>query len=93
MTERNFPEPRAPYPNLLAYAHKHQLTMLTTMQQRNPNGTLSSLWSCSQCPDIFVGGHVGPIPDGWCSCGWVNDPDRKKCAECKRPLEESHARS
>lgn len=81
-----FSEPSAPYPNVLAYSHKHNLTMLSTAQ-RNPNGTFSSLWGCSECPDIFVGGKVGTIPAGYCRCGWVQKKwPRKKCEECKCDL-------
>lgn len=77
-----FPEPTAPYPNFLAYAHEHSLSMLDTAQ-RNPNGTFSSLWACSECPDIFLGDHVGTIPDGYCRCGWVQEKwPRKKCENC-----------
>jgi len=83
-----FPEPSAPYPNVLAFAHEHDLTEQPTAL-RNPNGTFSSLWGCSQCPDIFVGAFVGPIPDGWCRCGWVQKRwPRKRCEECKRPFEK-----
>lgn len=89
--EGGFPEPSAPYPNVLAFAHEHRLTMLGTAQ-RNPNGTFSSLWECADCPDIFVGGHVGPMPPGMCSCGWVQRKwPRKRCEDCKRPMtEEAH---
>lgn len=80
-----FPEPEPPHPNHLAYAHTHDLTMVGA--QVNPNGTWSSLWSCSECPDIFVGGYAGPIPPGWCPCGWVQRYwPRKRCEECRRPM-------
>lgn len=84
-----FPEPDAPYPLVIAFAHEHELKMLQTVQ-RNPNGTFSSLWECSQCPDIFVGDHVGPIPAGLCVCGWVQQKKwpRKRCEDCKRPMTE-----
>ena len=28
----------------------------------HPNGTWSSVWRCGICPDVGVGGKVGPIP-------------------------------
>lgn len=85
-----FPEPSAPYPNVIAFAHEHSLRMLSTVQ-RNPNGTFSSLWECKLCPDIFVGGYVGPIPSGRCVFGWVQRKwPRKKCEDCKRELEQSN---
>lgn len=81
-----FPEPLPPYPNVVAYAHANRLTVLDTAQ-RNPNGTFSSLWACSECPDVFVGGPVGTIPPGYCPCGWVQKKwPRKKCEDCQRPL-------
>ncbi len=81
-----FPEPSAPYPNFLAYSHTHNLTMIDTAK-RNPNDTFSSLWSCDQCPDIFIGGCVGEAPPGYCGCGWVQKKwPRKKCEECKQPM-------
>lgn len=86
-----FPEPTAPYPNVLAFSHEHDLTMLPEAR-RNPNGTFSSLWACAHCPDIFIGGKVGTIPDGYCPCGWVQKKKkwpRKRCEECKRPMSEA----
>lgn len=82
-----FPEPDAPYPNHVAVAHEHNLTVLPTVK-RNPNGTFSSLWECSLCPDIFVGDHVGPIPSGRCvGCGWVQRKwPRKRCENCGRDM-------
>jgi hypothetical protein len=81
-----FPEPSEPYPNHLAYSHKHDLSLQPTAR-RNPNGTFSSLWACEHCPDIFVGPYVGPIPDGYCRCGWVQKKwPRRRCEDCKRPL-------
>lgn len=82
-SQTQFPEPSAPTPNRLAYSHEHRLRALPTAL-RNPNGTFSSLWECAECPDIFIGGHVGTIPAGWCRCGWVQKRwPRKRCEECK----------
>lgn len=82
----HFPEPRRPSPMVLHYKHEHDLHRLTVVEE-NPNGTYSSLWACSQCPDIFVGDRVGPIPDGTCSCGWVQKKwPRKKCEDCGKPV-------
>lgn len=81
-----FKTPTAPYPNVLAYAHEHDLR-LTDTAKRNPNGTFSSLWECTHCPDVFIGGHIGPIPPGYCGCGWVQKKwPRKKCEDCGRVM-------
>lgn len=82
-----FPDPEPPVnPGLYAYVHTHELTQVGA--RLNPNGTWGALFGCSLCPDIVVGDHVGPIPDGYCHhCGWVQEkPERKKCEECKAPL-------
>ena len=53
----------------------------------NPNGTHNAIYRCRVCTDLGVGGRVGPIPEGYCHCGWVQKkPGRKRCEECKRPL-------
>lgn len=84
-----FPTPSAPYPNVLAYAHKHKLR-LTDTAKRNPNGTFSSLWACAHCPDVFIGDHIGPIPPGYCGCGWVQKKwPRKKCEDCGRVMTDA----
>lgn len=73
---------------VLAFSHTHDL--YETGAQRNLNGTWSSLWACTLCPDVFIGDLVGPIPPGYCSCGWVQKKwPRKKCEECKRPMKEA----
>ena len=68
---------------MLAYRHEHDYVEVGA--QHNPNGTWSSLWGCTACPDIFVGGKVGPIPYGYCHrCRWVQRDDiGKRCEECK----------
>ena len=85
-------EPRPVFENpaeptiVYAYRHDHKWELAVGAKQ-NPNGTWSSLWRCALCPDIGVGGNVGPIPDGYCACGWVQkNPDAPRCEECKRPL-------
>jgi hypothetical protein len=83
-----FDEPGPPYPNHLHYSHRHNLTMAGA--KVNPNGTWSSLWTCSECPDVFVGGKVGPVPPGYCMCcGWVQRKKwpRKRCEECRAAME------
>lgn len=71
-----------------AYMHEHEWTEVGAYL--NPNGTWSALFTCSLCPDVGLGGHVGPIPPGYCLCGWVQRaPGRKRCEDCKRPLDQT----
>lgn len=85
-----FPEPSAPYPNDLIWHHSHDLTMVGAT--REPNGTWSSVWACSLCPDIFRGGKVGPVPAGFHGCGWVQrEWPRDTCEDCGRPMTEGGA--
>lgn len=82
-----FPEPVAPAkPISYAHIHTHELTLAGA--QLNPNKTWSSLWQCSLCPDIVIGGYIGRVPEGYChACSWVQKKwPRKKCEECKTPL-------
>lgn len=82
-----FEQPAAPAPRggLLAYAHDHKWYEVSA--ELNANGTWSSLWACERCPDVAIGGNVGPIPPGYCRCGWVQQEwPREKCEDCKRPL-------
>lgn len=82
-TER-FPEPGPPPARsggIYLYSHPHDWAMIGA--RLNPNGTWSSVWSCSLCPDICTGDNVGPIPVGYCPCRWVDDPS-KPCPECGR---------
>lgn len=81
-----FPQPPPADGTLLAYRHDHE--MVEVGASRNPNGTWSSVWACELCPDVFLGGYVGPIPAGFCHrCHWVQlKPNRKKCEGCKSPL-------
>lgn len=75
---------------LYYYTHTHNWEECGA--QINPNGTHNSLWRCTICTDIAVGGRVGPIPPGFCRrCGWVQQKKwpRKRCEDCKAPLEES----
>jgi hypothetical protein len=68
------------------YIHPHEWTEVGA--KWNPNGTWSGLYACAHCPDIGVGGLVGPIPDGYCPCGWVQrNPKASKCEDCGRPME------
>lgn len=66
----------------MLHIHEHEWKEVGASQ--NPNGTWSSVWACNLCPDIGVGGPVGPIPPGFCQrCQWVNeDPAKTKCDEC-----------
>lgn len=83
-----FDSPPALPGGLMTFIHDHVWTEVGA--QRNPNGTWCALFACSLCPDIGVGGYVGPIPSGWCSCGWVQSKwPRKKCEECGRTLADS----
>ncbi len=67
------------------YAHDHDWVEVGAKQ--NPNGTWTSAWACTICPDIGSGGQVGPVPAGYCRCGWVQKKwPRKRCEECKRPM-------
>lgn len=82
-----FEDPVAPTkPIAYAYIHTHDLTLRGA--ELNPNGTWTSLWDCSLCPDIIRGAHIGPVPKGYChACGWVQKKwPRKKCEECKTPM-------
>lgn len=79
-----FTEPSEPG---CVYAYSHEHEWIEIGAQVNPNGTWSSVWACVLCPDIGIGGKVGPVPAGYCPCGWVQrKPNRKRCEECKRPM-------
>lgn len=83
-----FTPPTAPeWHGSLAYRHTHDLVEIGA--RRNGNGTWSSLWGCRLCPDVIIGDYVGPVPAGWCRCGWVQKRwPRKRCEECQRPMVE-----
>jgi hypothetical protein len=81
-----FAEPVTEPRIMFEYIHEHDWFQVGA--KRNPSGVWSSLWRCSLCPDVGVGGETGPVPDGYCySCGWVqHKAKRKRCEECKQPL-------
>lgn len=67
------------------YIHEHEWFEIGA--QRASNGVWYSVWACELCPDIGEGGKVGPIPPGYCPCGWVQKKwPRKKCEDCKREM-------
>lgn len=83
MTDQ-FPTPTQP-DMVYEYVHDHDWTEIGA--RLNRNGTWTSVWSCSVCPDIGLGGLVGPIPAGRCRCGWVQKKwPRKRCEECRTPM-------
>lgn len=79
-----FVEPEAPT-HTGPYLHLHEHEWVEVGAIRNENGTWSSAWGCTLCPDVATGGHVGPVPDGYCfRCGWVNRiRNLLTCEECK----------
>lgn len=85
MSAPHFPDPEPPYPSVVVKAHEHDLYLVGADLQRN--GTWSSRWACTMCPDHFAGAHIGPVPSGWCRCGWVSSADATVCEECGRPVE------
>lgn len=82
-----FPQPATEPHGLFMHMHDHD--WVEAGAKLNPNGTWSALFTCTLCPDVGVGGKVGPIPRGFCeSCHWVQKkPGRKKCEECKARLD------
>ena len=85
-----FKTPTAPYPNAFAYHHKHNLTLVEDKALENPNGTHSSLWTCSECPDVFIGDYIGTIPAGYHGCGWVQrEWPRLTCENCGREMTDA----
>lgn len=79
-----FTDPQQPH-SVYLRVHDHEWVEAGALL--NPNGTWSSLWTCAVCPDVGIGGKVGPIPAGHCPCGWVQHKfPRKRCEDCKRPL-------
>ena len=73
-------------PGIFLHLHAHEWFQVGA--RLAPNGAWYSVWACELCPDIGSGGPVGPIPPGYCHCGWVQRRwPRKRCEECKRPFE------
>lgn len=69
--------------------HMHDHDWVEVGAHLNPNGTWRAVFACTLCPDIGQGGHIGPVPPGYCpSCGWVQHRwPRRRCEECKTPLD------
>lgn len=84
-----FDPPHPPPPNGNIFIHIHPHEWVEMGARLNPNGTWSSVWGCTVCPDVTTGEKVGPIPPGYCPrCQWVQKKwPRKKCEECKYPFE------
>lgn len=72
----------------ITYLHSHSHVWFEVGARLNPNGTWTSVWACEVCPDIGLGGYVGPIPPGYCKhCQWVQKRwPREKCEECKAKI-------
>ena len=88
-----FPDPPPPRGGGGVYLHSHEHDLVMVGARLNPNGTWSSVWTCSLCPDVIAGALVGPIPPGWCRCGWVQrEPIGGTCEECDRRLGADPAR-
>lgn len=67
------------------YVHTHEWVEWGAAP--NLNGTWSALYRCEVCTDVAVGDHVGPIPPGFCYCGWVQrDLTATRCEDCGSDL-------
>ena len=71
------------------YVHEHEWTEVGA--ERNPNGTWTAVFECAHCPDLGLGGNVGPVPPGMCGCGWVDEPEATTCADCGQTDRFVHA--
>lgn len=81
-----FPVPTRQPGAVYEFIHAH--VWFEVGAKRSPIGVWFSVWACELCPDIGTGGPVGPVPMGYCSCGWVQAKwPRKKCENCKRPVQ------
>lgn len=79
-----FTDPTKP---TMVFIDRHEHDWYEVAAEQSPNGVWHSVWCCTLCPDVGLGGRVGPVPVGFCfRCGWVQrKANRRKCEECGSP--------